>query len=79
MERAPFQFSYDYGAVGIKEEPTKKLFVLSAADKVACQTMMKNLGVYLEQRPEMFQRDLMSNVAYTLGQRRSLLPWRVAI
>jgi acyl transferase domain-containing protein len=40
---------------------------------------MKNIGIYLEQRPEIFQNDLMSNVAYTLGSRRSLLQWRVAI
>jgi acyl transferase domain-containing protein len=51
----------------------KKLFVLSANDKVALKAMMKNLGIYLEQRPEAFQSDLMSNVAYTLGQRRSLM------
>lgn len=79
MERAPFQTSNDAGNFALKEDPTKKLFVLSAADKASCQALMSNLGVYLEQRPEMFQRDLMSNVAYTLGQRRSLLPWRVAI
>ena len=40
---------------------------------------MKNLGIYLEQRPEFFQNDLMSNVAYTLGQRRSLMQWRLGI
>lgn len=78
MERAPIRTTG--GAVfAVKQDPTKKLFVFSAADKIACQKLMKNLGVYLEQRPEMFQRDLMSNVAYTLGQRRSLMPWRVAI
>lgn len=76
MERAPIRTS---GDMAVKEDPTKKLFVLSAADKATCQTLMNNLVVYLEQRPEMFQRDLMANVAYTLGQRRSLLPWRVAV
>ena len=40
---------------------------------------MKSLVIYLEQRPEMFQKDLMGDVAYTLGQRRSLMQWRVAI
>ncbi|KAF2265267.1 polyketide synthase [Lojkania enalia] len=77
MEKPPLQIKKDNGFS--KEGPTKRLYILSAADKVACQTLMSNLGVYLEQRPEMFQRDLMSNVAYTLGQRRSLLPWRVAV
>ncbi|KAF2647757.1 putative polyketide synthase [Lophiostoma macrostomum CBS 122681] len=79
MERPPFQATNGNGSVGKKEDPSKRLFVLSAADKAACQTLMSNLGVYLEQRPEMFQRDLMSNIAYTLGQRRSLLQWRVAV
>ncbi|PSN67767.1 lovastatin nonaketide synthase [Corynespora cassiicola Philippines] len=80
MGRAPLQTTIDLGInVGAKDDPTKKLFVLSAADKSTCQKMMANLGVYLEQRPEMFQRDLMANVAYTIGQRRSALSWRVAI
>lgn len=65
--------------VGEPAPQPRKLFVLSANDKTALEAMMKNLGIYLEQRPEIFQNDLMSNVAYTLGQRRSLLQWRVAI
>ncbi|KAF2008794.1 putative polyketide synthase [Aaosphaeria arxii CBS 175.79] len=79
MERPPMRQNHNNGAASSKEAPRKRLFILSAADKAACISMMSNLGVYLEQRPEMFQRDLMSKVAYTLGQRRSLLPWRVAI
>jgi len=55
------------------------LFVLTANDKVSTETLMKNLGIYLEQRPEIFENDLLSNLAYTLGQRKSLLPWRIAI
>lgn len=35
--------------------------------------------VYLEQNPEVFQNSLMGNLAYTLGQRRSVLPWKVAV
>ena len=82
MERAPIETKNENVAIAggvVKEDPTKKLFVVSAADKATCQTALSNLAVYLEQRPEMFQRDLMSNVAYTLGQRRSFLPWRVAV
>ncbi|KAF8850340.1 BcPKS8, polyketide synthase [Acephala macrosclerotiorum] len=58
---------------------SKKLFVLSANNKSALELLMKNLGIYLEQRPEIFQNGLMTNLAYTLGQRRSLMQWRVAI
>jgi acyl transferase domain-containing protein len=57
----------------------ERLFVLSANDKFAAEQAMKNLGVYLEQRPEIFQNDLLSNLAYTLGQRKSMHSWRVAI
>lgn len=56
-----------------------KLFVMTANDKASLAAVMKKMVVYLEQRPEIFQKDLMENFAYTLGQRRSLLQWRAAI
>lgn len=62
-----------------RQTPTRKLFVLTANDKASLEQLMKNTVVYLEQRPEVFQYDLMNNIAYTFCQRRSLLPWRVAI
>lgn len=55
---------------------SRKLFLLSANNKISLEALMKNLGIYLEQRPEIFQNDLMTNVAYTLGERRSLMQWR---
>jgi acyl transferase domain-containing protein len=82
LERAPFIKKQE---LELELDPTDstvhstKLFVLSANDKVALEALMKNIGIYLEQRPEIFQNDLMSNIAYTLGQRRSLMQWRVAI
>ena len=62
-----------------KSGPGRKLYVVTANDKAALSQQMKNIVVYLEQRPEIFQADLTSNIAYTLGQRRSLLQWRAAI
>ncbi|CCC12643.1 hypothetical protein SMACR_07941 [Sordaria macrospora] len=62
-----------------KSGPGRKLYVVTANDKAALSQQMKNIVVYLEQRPEIFQVDLTSNLAYTLGQRRSLLQWRAAI
>ncbi|KDN61564.1 putative beta-ketoacyl synthase domain-containing protein [Colletotrichum sublineola] len=62
-----------------KTKDSKKIYVFSANDKNSVNSVMKNLVVYLEQRPEIFQNDLMDNIAYTLGSRRSMLPWRVAI
>ena len=78
LERAPF--FPETGSILVESAvQARKLYVLSANDKLALETMIKNLGIYLEQRPEVFQNDLMNNVAYTLGQRRSLMQWRIAI
>jgi acyl transferase domain-containing protein/NADPH:quinone reductase-like Zn-dependent oxidoreductase len=63
----------------IETQTSERLFVLSANDKISTEKAMQNLGVYLEQRPEVFQNNLLSNLAYTLGQRRSIHPWRIAI
>jgi acyl transferase domain-containing protein len=57
----------------------RKLYVVTANDKLTLSQVMKNIVIYLEQRPEIFQKDLTGNLAYTLGQRRSLLQWRAAI
>ncbi|KAN0092149.1 BcPKS8, polyketide synthase [Hyaloscypha variabilis] len=65
-------------ATGTKA-PQKRLFVLSAHDKASLETQMSELTVYLEQRPEVFENSLLPNVAYTLGQRRSVLSYKVAI
>jgi acyl transferase domain-containing protein len=53
--------------------------VLSANDKAALENQMNALTVYLEQRPEVFQNSLLPNLAYTLGQRRSVLSYKMAI
>ncbi|KAH9869266.1 hypothetical protein IAQ61_006471 [Plenodomus lingam] len=63
----------------IDTQVSERLFVLSANDKSSSETAMQNLGVYLERRPEVFENDLLGNLAYTLGERRSLHPWRIAI
>lgn len=60
-------------------DPKWKLFVLSANDKDGLKQRIKDLGIYLEQRPEVFERLLAGNIAYTLGQRRSHLGYRLAI
>ncbi|KAH8671519.1 beta-ketoacyl synthase domain-containing protein [Xylariales sp. PMI_506] len=61
------------------EPAGKKIFIISANDKASLATVIQKLVVYLEQRPEIFEVELLNNLAYTLGQRKSLLPWRVAI
>lgn len=57
----------------------RKLFIFSANDKASLQRVTKELVIYLEQRPEMFELDLMASVAYTICQRRSILQWRLAV
>ncbi|KAK4211896.1 polyketide synthase [Rhypophila decipiens] len=82
LEAAPFR-GQKHNVAGDdtpeKSGQGRKLYVLTANDKAALTQLLKNIVVYLEQRPEIFQMDLTSNLAYTLGQRRSLLQWRVAI
>lgn len=63
----------------VDTQTSERLFVLSANDKASAEKAMQSLGIYLEQRPEVFQNDLLSNLAYTLGQRRSFHSWRVAV
>lgn len=58
---------------------TRHLYILSANDKKSVETQMINLSIYLEERPEAFELSLMSKLAYTLCQRRSLFQWRVAV
>ncbi|ROV97002.1 hypothetical protein VSDG_04049 [Cytospora chrysosperma] len=57
----------------------RRLFVLSASDESSAKAMMENLTIFLEQHPEIFQKHLMRNLAYTLCCRRSHLSWRVGV
>ncbi|KAL9110633.1 MAG: hypothetical protein Q9227_004810 [Pyrenula ochraceoflavens] len=55
------------------------LYVLSANSQDSVRQRAKDLGIYLEQRPEAFEKLLAGNIAYTLGSRRSHLAWRYAV
>ncbi|PYH31947.1 type I polyketide synthase [Aspergillus neoniger CBS 115656] len=57
---------------------TPRLFVLSGYDEEAAKRVAQNLLIYLEQHPGDFERRLVHDVAYTLGERRSHFPWRIA-
>lgn len=57
----------------------KRLFLLSANDETAVRATMTRLGIFLEQHAELYQTTMPRNLAYTLSDRRSHLPWRVAI
>ncbi|CAI7628316.1 unnamed protein product [Penicillium bialowiezense] len=63
----------------VHDDPLKrKLFVASANDKHAALQMGKDLGSYVDQHPTVFDDRLLDKIAYTLGQRRSFFPWRMA-
>lgn len=55
-----------------------KIFVLSGSDPTSVTTKMKELGIFLEQRPEVFEKALPGRLAYTLASKRSHLPYKIA-
>ena len=57
----------------------QRLFVLSGNDETALRSSMQKLGIWLEQHAELYQTTMPRNLSYTLCQRRSHLPWRIAI
>ncbi|KAI0386667.1 ketoacyl-synt-domain-containing protein [Hypomontagnella monticulosa] len=58
---------------------TKRLFILSANDEAAARKSMERLGIFLEQHAELYQSTMPRNLSFTLCQRRSQLPWRIAL
>lgn len=58
-------------------EPRQRLYVVSANDEVAATESIRQLLMYVEEHPEVFHTALPGNLEYTLGQRRSHLPWRL--
>jgi acyl transferase domain-containing protein len=79
LKPATFERPSNLISFGEPEGPANRIYVLSANDKTSLESQMQRLIVYLEQRPEVFQKSLLPNLAYTLGQRRSVLSWKVAI
>lgn len=55
-----------------------KLVVLTGYDESAVNRLAIQLGIYIEQHPEVFEKRIFSDIAYTLGERRSHFPWRMA-
>jgi acyl transferase domain-containing protein len=52
-----------------------RIYVLSAKDEQACQRMISNLRDYIGGADSTEGRSLLASLAYTLGSRRSVLPW----
>lgn len=77
LERAPVNIPKEIEIESRAE--THRLIVVSGHDEEAAKRAGKQLGVYLEQHPEIFQKRLMRDVSYTLGERRTHHPYRIAI
>lgn len=76
MERRP---KHEGEGVENTDPLTRRLYVVSGHDKRAAIQLSKELGAYLDLHPPVFKDSLMDNMAYTLGQRRSFFPWRLAV
>ena len=55
------------------------IYVLTASDKTSIKSQMTSLASYIEEKLKASHDGLMNDLAFTLGQRRSRLEWRVAI
>lgn len=64
---------------GTHDSNRYRVYILSAKDSVACLEMVKNLGVYIRQSIQEGHEPSPGDLAYTLLERRSHLPWVVAI
>ena len=62
-----------------KIEASRRLFCLSAFDEACGKRQIKNLCDYLKDQPGNKSEGFLSDLAYTLGERRSVLPWKAAI
>jgi hypothetical protein len=60
-------------------ETSRRLFCLSAFDEACGKRQIKNLCDYLKDQPDSKSEGFLDDLAYTLGERRSILPWKAAI
>ena len=56
-----------------------RLFLVTAHGEASLKRQRKNLMSYLLKRRDDTAETLLPDLAFTLGQRRSLLPWRISL
>lgn len=59
-------------------EHKSRVFVVSAKDEITARSITSNLKTHLRDLKDLDQHTMLDNLAYTLGQRRSIFPWIVA-
>ncbi len=60
-------------------EKRGRLYVFTAHDEQTGKKILANLSEYLRARYQLGQQTLADDLAYTLAERRSVLPWRGAV
>ncbi|KAI5866390.1 hypothetical protein GGS23DRAFT_556890 [Durotheca rogersii] len=70
---------HNYHKNGSKVSESQRIYVISAKDARSCKESMRNLAVYLRQSLEHGRGLSARDLAYTLSERRSRLPWAVAV
>ena len=56
-----------------------RLFVITAHDEASLKRQRENLMSFLSNRSKSISQTLLPDLAFTLGRRRSLLSWKVAL
>ena len=83
LESAPPIYSHLNGVNGYSScqngSDRHRVYILSAKDAAACMKMAHNLAVHLRQSIQQGHEPSPGDLAYTLLERRSHLPWVVAI
>ena len=57
----------------------QRVYVFSANDRPSLDQEIAKIGSYAEERPLSFFPSLGDSLAFTLGQRRSVFPWKLAV
>lgn len=54
----------------------RRLYIVTGNDDLSAKMNMKKIAVYLQQRTEALFGTLLADIAYTLGERRTLHSWK---
>lgn len=65
--------------VSFPEDSRARIFILSAFDKASGKIQAKRLASYLRERRSVNSQNLLGDLAFTLAQRRSILPYKTAV
>ena len=66
------------GYIDPEEKEKSRVFILSSFSELSGKEQAKALGQYLRGQQESRSSGLLADLAYTLGERRSTLPWKAA-